>query len=151
MIWKLCRFLPLRLLLPHCIAVSLRLSALIVLHFHTLKENIMSGHRDSPVQYQFSHTRHPLYLVLHTYPTMEPTRRPYFNPPTKLAASPTFSPLSPYFPTRRRGCRGSPCPGRPRPSPLPSGEPRCLFLRPLSPFPSKALTVIPSLCLSCSL
>jgi hypothetical protein len=149
MIWKLCRFLPLRLLLPHCIAVSLRLSALIVLHFHTLKENIMSGRRDSPVQYQFSHTRHPLYLVLHTYPTMEPTRRPYFNPPPHQTRrlSHILSPFSPLpnTPTRLQGI------SMPRPSPLPSGEPRCLFLRPLSPFPSKALTVIPSLCLSCSL
>jgi hypothetical protein len=43
-----------------------RLVTLVVFHLHTLKQNILSGHQDSPVQHQFSRTRHPLYLLLHT-------------------------------------------------------------------------------------
>jgi hypothetical protein len=47
-------------------ATSLRLVALVVLHLHTLKENILPGHRDFPVQHEFARTRHPLYLIIHT-------------------------------------------------------------------------------------
>jgi hypothetical protein len=43
----------------------LRLVALVILHLHTLNENILSSHQDSSVQYQFFDTHHPLYLILH--------------------------------------------------------------------------------------
>jgi hypothetical protein len=45
---------------------SLRLVALVVLHLHTLKENILPGHRDFLVQHEFARIRHPLYLIIHT-------------------------------------------------------------------------------------
>jgi hypothetical protein len=52
----------------------LRISTLVVLYFHPLKDDILSGHRDSPVQFQFSHTRHPIYSILHTnYSPVRPT------------------------------------------------------------------------------
>jgi hypothetical protein len=44
----------------------LRLVALVILQIHPLKGNILPSQRYSPVQYQFSRTRHPLYHILHT-------------------------------------------------------------------------------------
>jgi hypothetical protein len=46
--------------------IGMRLVALVILQSHPLKANIPSSQRDSPVQYQFLRTRHPLYLLLHT-------------------------------------------------------------------------------------
>jgi hypothetical protein len=37
----------------------------VVLYLHTLKANILSNDQDFLVQYEFSRTRHPLYIILH--------------------------------------------------------------------------------------
>jgi hypothetical protein len=44
----------------------LRLSALVVLQIHPIKGIFLHRHPDFTVKYQFSRTRHPLYLILHT-------------------------------------------------------------------------------------
>jgi hypothetical protein len=52
---------------------SLRLVALVILHLHTLKGNILSSHQYSPVPYLFLRTRHPLCTILHTnFPWEDP-------------------------------------------------------------------------------
>jgi hypothetical protein len=51
--------------MSRCSPVVVRLVALVVLNLHTLKANILSSHQDFPVQKEFSHTRHYLYIILH--------------------------------------------------------------------------------------
>jgi hypothetical protein len=75
---------------------GLRLVALVVLHLHTLKQNILPGHQDYQVQHQFSRTCHPLYLLLHINQHLRAPRVILFF----FLPSPSLSILSPP-PTRR--------------------------------------------------
>jgi hypothetical protein len=60
--------------------VGLRVSALVNLQIQSLKGIFLPCHRTFPVQFQFSRTRHPLYLKLQTnYPRWGPLVR-YFIP-----------------------------------------------------------------------
>jgi hypothetical protein len=71
-----------------------RLVALVTLYLHALKANILSSHQDSPVQYEFSRTRHPLYIILHT--NKHPRRTHLLN----FFTTPPFPrshPLSPFL------------------------------------------------------
>jgi hypothetical protein len=66
--------------MSRCSPVVVRLVALVVLNLHTLKANILSSHQDFPVQYEFSRTRHPLYIILHTNKHPEgPTYQIFFK------------------------------------------------------------------------
>jgi hypothetical protein len=67
----------------------------VVLHLHTLKENILPGQRDSPVQDQFFRTCHPLYLILHTNYQLWGNLSYYLSPPASLPP-----PFSLYFSLR---------------------------------------------------
>jgi hypothetical protein len=67
--------------------------ALVVLYMHILNVNILSSHQDSPL-YEFSRTRHPLYIILHTnkHP-VGPTYHTFLTTPGRLARSHSLSPF----------------------------------------------------------
>jgi hypothetical protein len=74
---------------PHLFGFVLRLSTLIILYFRTLNENILLSNRDFSIQYQFSCTHHPLYLMLLIHSSQLPSSLSFFffsSPP-----SPPFS------------------------------------------------------------
>jgi hypothetical protein len=105
--------------------ISFRLVALVVLYVHTLKPNILPGHHDFPVQHQFSRTRHPLYLLLHTN---KPQWDPLVSLLTSLSTRLLLSP--PLFP--RAASLSPPLPPHPRGAAPPAG---LLFRRPPRPRP----------------
>jgi hypothetical protein len=106
----------------------LRLVALVILQSHPLKANIPSSQRDSPVQYQFPRTRHPLNLLLHTnqHPQAPHVILVFSLPPSPLP-SPFYLLCSSAPVSESAAATGaSYCVGQPRapPSPAASLPPR---------------------------
>jgi hypothetical protein len=108
-----------------------RLVALVVLHLHTLKQNILTGYQDSSVQHLFSRTRLLLYLLLQTNKQLwDPLVGLLFSLSTRLLLS-----LHLCFPAPPRSLRQPPLPPHPRAAAPPAG---LLFRRRAVHFPEPA-------------